>query len=58
MPPGDRCRPGAGLDGYCPVTLVEQEKWVKGDPKWGAHHRGRLYFFISPEAQQRFLDEL
>ncbi len=45
-----------GLDGYCPVTLAEQEKWVKGDPKWGARHRGRLYLFVGPEQQQRFLE--
>lgn len=51
-----KSEPVVGLDGYCPVTLVEQEKWVKGDTKWGANHRGRLYFFISPEAQQRFLE--
>jgi YHS domain-containing protein len=56
LPPATDTGP-AGLDGYCPVTLVEQEKWVRGDPKWGARHRGRLYFFLSPEAQKRFLDD-
>jgi YHS domain-containing protein len=55
-PPAAPSAAPLGLDGYCPVTLVEQEKWVKGDPKWGARHRGRLYLFISPEAQQRFLE--
>jgi YHS domain-containing protein/thiol-disulfide isomerase/thioredoxin len=44
------------LDGYCPVTLVEREKWVKGDPKWGARHRGRTYLFAGPEEQKRFFD--
>jgi len=44
-----------GLDGYCPVTLVEQQKWVKGDPRWGAVHEGRTYLFTGPEQQQRFL---
>ena len=43
------------LDGYCSVTLVEQEKWVKGDPKWGAVHEGRTYLFTGQAEQQRFL---
>jgi protein disulfide-isomerase len=47
--------PAPALDGYCPVTLVEQEKWVKGDVKWGAHHRGRTYLFAGPEQQKRFM---
>ncbi len=37
------------------MTLIEQEKWVKGDPKWGAVHRGRTYLFAGPEEQRRFL---
>lgn len=51
-----------GLDGHCPVTLVdqlhlpaEQQRWIKGDPRWGAVHRGRTYLFAGPEQQQRFL---
>jgi protein disulfide-isomerase len=43
------------MDGYCPVTLLEQERWVKGDPRWGAVHRGRTYMFLSQQHQQRFL---
>ena len=37
------------------MKLVEQEKWVKGDPQWGAMHRGRTYLFSGPEEQKRFL---
>jgi protein disulfide-isomerase len=48
--------PPLALDGYCPVTLVEREKWVKGDPKYGAYHRGRTYLFAGPQEQARFLD--
>ena len=57
LPPtaGPRQNPPLGLDGYCPVTLVEREKWVKGDPKFGAYHRGRTYLFVSAEAQAKFL---
>ncbi len=44
-----------GLDGCCPVTLVEQKRWARGDTQWGAVHRGRTYLFASSEAQHRFL---
>ncbi|MFO7905647.1 MAG: thioredoxin family protein [Planctomycetota bacterium] len=44
------------LEGYCCVTLAEEEKWVKGDPRWGVNHRGRTYLFTSPQQQQRFLN--
>ncbi|MEQ8784912.1 MAG: thioredoxin domain-containing protein [Pirellulaceae bacterium] len=48
--------PPITLDGYCPVTLIEsQDKWTKGDPRYGAIHRGRTYLFVGPEEQQRFL---
>jgi len=52
LPPG---APQPGLDGYCPVTLVETQKWLRGDPAWGAIHRGRTYLFSSREYQQKFL---
>jgi thiol-disulfide isomerase/thioredoxin/YHS domain-containing protein len=47
--------PSLGLDGYSPVSLVEQGKWQLGDRRFGAIHRGRTYLFISPDEQQRFL---
>jgi len=42
------------LDGFCPVTLLEQESWVKGDPRWGVLHRGSVYLFLSEQHMQRF----
>lgn len=45
------------LDGHCPVTLMETQKWVYGDRRFGAVHRGRLYLFTSAAHQQRFLAE-
>lgn len=45
------------LDGHCPVTLMETQKWVYGDRRFGAVHRGRLYLFASAAHQQRFLAE-
>jgi protein disulfide-isomerase len=56
--PGNSNAPAAnpiGLDGFCPVTLQEQERWSKGDARWGAVHRGATYLFLSQEHQQRFL---
>jgi YHS domain-containing protein len=43
------------MDGYCPVQLKEQKRWVAGDKRWGAIHRGRTYLFIGPQEQQKFL---
>ncbi|MEX2188892.1 MAG: thioredoxin family protein [Pirellulales bacterium] len=48
-------QPSLCLDGHCPVTLMETQRWVYGDRRFGAVHRGRLYLFSGAEAQQRFL---
>ncbi|MEW4451363.1 thioredoxin domain-containing protein [Bremerella sp. JC817] len=48
-------QPKFAMDGYCPVTLVEQMKWQKGDPRWGAQHQGQVYLFSSQADQQKFL---
>ena len=52
LPPG--CPPLA-LDGYCPVQLTENERWVLGDRRWGVIHEGRTYLFAGPDEQNRFL---
>jgi protein disulfide-isomerase len=44
-----------GLEGYCPVTLVDKGSWVEGRAQWGARHRGRTYLFASAEQQKAFL---
>ncbi|GAB6167059.1 hypothetical protein JCM19992_30590 [Thermostilla marina] len=44
-----------GVDGYCPVELVENERWVLGDERWAVEHRGRTYLMSGPEQQQKFL---
>lgn len=46
--------PALGLDGFCPVTLAQKETWERGDPRWGAIHRGRTYLFTSASHQQQF----
>lgn len=57
MPQAAPAEPRMGLEGYCPVTLSEGDQWVKGDVKWGARHRGRVYLFQTAAAQQRFLSD-
>jgi len=47
--------PPIGLDGFCPVTLANESKWIKGDVKFGAIHRGRTYLFVGQTEQQQFL---
>lgn len=47
--------PSLGMEGYCVVTLAEEVKWKHGDKRFGAIHRGRLYLFLSAEAQKKFL---
>lgn len=54
-PAGTPQHPPLGLDGYCPVTLVQSERWAKGDVRYGAIHRGRTYLFVDEKAQQAFL---
>ena len=47
--------PKFGLDGFCPVTLVEKKAWKFGDRRWGAVHLGVTYLFSGLEEQQKFL---
>jgi thiol-disulfide isomerase/thioredoxin/YHS domain-containing protein len=46
-----------GIDAYCPVELMLRQKWVKGDPRWGAVHREKTYLFSSPEAMEIFFSD-
>jgi protein disulfide-isomerase len=52
LPPGV---PPIGFDGYCPVSMRRIWTWTPGDPKYGAIHRGRTYWFAGPQEQQEFL---
>ncbi len=47
-------KPVIGLDGYCAVTLIRDQKWVKGDKQWGCFHRGKLYLFTSQKKRNEF----
>jgi len=47
--------PPAGMDGYCPVQLVENGRWVRGTHDAGVIHRDWLYLCAGPEERRRFL---
>lgn len=47
-------RPSLGIDGFCPVTLKHEQRWVPGDRRYGVIHRGSLYLFAGPQQQQQF----
>jgi thiol-disulfide isomerase/thioredoxin/YHS domain-containing protein len=46
--------PPIGLDGYCGVTLMEEQRWEKGTERFGCIHRGKLYLFASQAHLDRF----
>lgn len=52
LPPGS---PPLGFEGYCPVSMRGEWKWVPGNPQFGAIHRGRTYWFAGSVQQQQFL---
>ena len=47
--------PPFGLDGFCPVQLVENSRWQPGKKAWGVIHRGRTYLFAGMDERRRFL---
>lgn len=51
----DAERMPVGLDGFCPVTLIDKGVWAEGRAQWGVRHRGRTYLFTGPGEQQAFL---
>ena len=47
--------PELAMQGFCPVTVIKEDRWVEGNPKFGVVHLGKLYLFASAEAMQTFL---
>jgi len=44
-----------GMDGYCPVTVLKENRWQLGSGRFSAVHEGRRYFFADETAKQEFL---
>ncbi len=42
------------LEGYCPVSILEMHKWVKGDPDHQVVYDGRTYLFASKQGKNMF----
>jgi YHS domain-containing protein len=43
-----------GLNGYCPVTLVEQQQWVLGSPQYHILREGCTYWLAGPKERETF----
>lgn len=52
--PAPSGNPPLAMEGFCPVRLVEAQKWVPGDSRWGVIHQGRTYLFAGAGEQARF----
>lgn len=46
-----------GLQGYCPVCLVEMKQWVKGDPRTSVKFDGHKYLFPGAEQAKMFQED-
>lgn len=52
-----------GMDGFCPVTLVESmskpgtEGWVQGRKSCAVRHRGRVYYCATEQARKLLLSD-
>ena len=47
--------PTVALGGYCPVELLQNGQWIRGDLRWTVVHNGRIYRFSGAEQRQQFL---
>lgn len=45
-----------GLDGFCPVALIKDRKWITGQDRLTDSYRGITYHFSTEKARQTFLD--
>ena len=43
-----------GLQGYCPVCLVEMRQWIKGDAQLAIEYDGKKYYFPGGEQAEMF----
>lgn len=47
--------PAPSLEGFCPVSLLQTEQWIKGDPRYQVTYNGKTYLLSSQEKVQEFL---
>jgi len=51
----DPSKPKLAMEGYCAVTVIDEDKWIEGNPKFGVVHLGKLYLFSSAAKMDSFL---
>jgi len=44
-----------GLEGYCPVVLSTEERWIPGNPAYYTMFRGHVFRFSSEETMTEFM---
>ena len=48
-------KPDLAMQGFCAVTVINENRWVEGKPEYGVIHLGKLYLFSSQQAMGSFL---
>jgi YHS domain-containing protein len=48
-------QPRIGLEGYCPVCVLDANKWAKGSPEHQATYDGVTYYFPEEAIKEKFL---
>jgi len=48
-------QPELAMQGFCAVTVINENKWVEGNPEYGVIHLGKLYLFSNQQAMGAFL---
>ena len=43
-----------GLDGYCPVCIIEAKKWERGRPEIKSTYDGTTYLFPNAQIKKKF----
>lgn len=43
------------MQGFCAVTVINEDRWVEGSPEFGVIHLGKLYLFTNQANMEKFL---
>ncbi len=43
-------KPDLAMQGFCAVTVINENRWIEGKPEYGVIHLGKLYLFSSQQA--------
>ena len=55
--PDSLAEPEFAVQGFCVVTVIDEDRWVEGKPEHGVIHLGKLYLFDTAEKMQAFLKD-